>query len=1074
MIIFLRKTGIFVVRSVLMIAALLFLTLIALQIILVAGINLIAAGHGSSFFENQINKAIINSGYQITFNALYYDPVRGFSLRDLTVADKDGTFLTLDKLSLGANLARIPLREIDVYASGGNLNLQRLPASKAEEVEKTQNGLAPFAMPDIYFRVIDISNLSFDEIKLSEQIAGSEFIFSPSLHARAILNDHISLNLSFKPGMSDLAENVPAPEQIDLKGSLKPSTLDFTIGEFVVTANDYRADVQGHGNLADDGALDVTANAKHTALALLTGEALHSAEAKISIIGPLTSPALDLKAEIIPENLKQRGLSDIHIALQTADITDGMKGHARVETSFKDDPVTLESNLSYEAPRLTLSDLKGTAPKVTISGGGVLSTESKIFDGILDVIASDLSHYDELAGIKLGGKLKANAVFNGSDTQTQSLDLSVKIDNGIVDSFSVKALSAEALIDDLTNPWPKSAKVNASSLNLAPDVTINTINAAINDAGNEKYKLSLKGSGHVTTPISFDGSAMLSNLTQGTPNADDINFNVGHGGSSLNLSGLFHADNMDLKLVAKDFRGKDIPADLPKQFEGMRINLNAAMTGAPSKPVTDVRILLNGLGAGAYQNASITAKAQHDGQNVTAQVNGNGTGIRKLDGTTEFPLNLSIMPFAFTLDKEAPLKGSIIADIDLGTLSPLFLPPTQNLIGGLNANGTITGTLSAPAPAANIRLVNAKFQDDANGIEVADINANADITKEKLTLLSLSATDGKEGKINGGGSLSFAGQAANIKLGITNFNAPRSTLADGVWSADLSLQGSAENSMELNGGINVSQLNVMIPEKFSSSIPQLNIVEDEKENGPSFLDRLALDIKIEAHNQVFVRGWGLDAEFGGDVAVSGTASAPQMNGILESRRGRFEEFGKRFTLARANLRFQGDVPPSPYLDIEATTPAGDVTGSILMTGPVAKPSIKFASTPALPEDEVLSRILFGRDSARITPFQAVQLAQTIRRFSGEGGGGPGLDPLGMLRSATGLDDISVDTDETGAASVGVGKYLTDNVYLELGKGKAENSGEATIKIEVTPSINVESRIGQDAQGGGGVFWKHDY
>ena len=267
-------------------------------------------------------------------------------------------------------------------------------------------------------------------------------------------------------------------------------------------------------------------------------------------------------------------------------------------------------------------------------------------------------------------------------------------------------------------------------------------------------------------------------------------------------------------------------------------------------------------------------------------------------------------------------------------------------------------------------------------------------------------------------------------------------------------------------------MSVLIPERFSSNIPKLNIVDEEHENPSDILDRFALDIIIDARNQVFVRGWGLDAEFGGTIAISGTAAQPQFNGTLESRRGRYDEFGKRFTLSRANLRFQGNVPPSPYLDIEATTPAGDVTASILLAGPVQSPSIQFSSTPALPEDEVLSRILFGKESARISPYQAVQLAQTIRRFSGQGGGE--FDPLGLIRSATGLDDISVETDESGAATVEAGKYLTDNVYLEFSKGSSQNSQAATIQIEVTPSINIESKIGQDAQGGGGIFWRHDY
>ena len=147
---------------------------------------------------------------------------------------------------------------------------------------------------------------------------------------------------------------------------------------------------------------------------------------------------------------------------------------------------------------------------------------------------------------------------------------------------------------------------------------------------------------------------------------------------------------------------------------------------------------------------------------------------------------------------------------------------------------------------------------------------------------------------------------------------------------------------------------------------------------------------------------------------------------------------------------------------------------IEIKGTPESPEISFSSEPALPEDEVLSHILFGKNMDSITPFQAVKLTQTLQRFSGQGGAFSSFDPLDTVRNATGLDDLRVEADEEGAATVGAGKYLTDKVYLEFETGSGENSSNANIEIEVTPNITVESEIGEDAQGGAGVFWKWDY
>ncbi len=1071
---FLRKTVRYISKATLALIALLLVGLIAIQIVLIIGINLVSTGKGSFFISGKINEAIAGSGYSINFDGLYYDPVRGISIHDLAVSDTQGTFLTLDRFSAGIDFILGPLRTLDLHAQGGTLSLYRLPVSPDNDDEAdTKEALAPFETPDIYIRKFVLSSFSFKQVILGEDVAGTPYIFAPSLQGHLTLDEHISLAATLKPGLPEIAPNIEAPDEIAFLGKFTPHTLYFILDELSVDAKSYTIDAKGTGSLLEQGSLSIVANARHTDLSALTSGAIDNASADITIDGPLNGPALDLSARLVAGNLKERGLSDdIKITVKTADISEGMKGLVHIETAFKNDPVTLGSALSYEAPFLQITDIKGSAPDITITGGGVISTETSLFDGELKLFATDLAHYSDIAGITLSGKLDAVAAFKISDVNAQAVDISASATRLIADTIKVKSLSAQASIATLLHPWPQSAKLDVTSLQVSDEITLDKLSAAVAANGDESYKLTVKGAGNVPVAIAFDGSAMLSNMQQSIPDIRDIAMSIKQGLSSVQLSGGFTSEHVDLKLSAKNVRAQDLPTSIPSQFDTVRIDLNAAMSGAPARPLTDIDMALRGIGAGEYQNASININARHDGDIVSVKLSGQGTGIRKLDADASFPMTLSLLPFSFTLDTGAALSGTVVGDIDLAALSPLFLPPTQSLSGALTANGTIGGTIAAPQPAATIRLSSGSFEDGGNGIVLADLAAAASITGTGLTLNSLSATDGKEGTLSGSGSLAFDGGAADVSLRMRNFNIPNSNLANGIVGADLSLKGSADG-MHLSGSADIEEMNVLIPEKFSSNIPQLNIVEDEQDDGTSILERLTLDITIDASNQIFVRGWGLDAEFGGAIAVSGTAPSPQLNGTLESRRGRYEEFGKRFTLARANLRFQGNVPPSPYLDIEATTPAGDVTGSILLTGPVQSPSIKFASTPALPEDEVLSRILFGKDSSRISPYQAIQLAQAVRRFSGQGGGA-GFDPLSMIRSATGLDDISVETDESGAATVEAGKYLTDNVYLEFSKGKDEGSGAATIQIEVTPSINIESRMGQDAQGGGGVFWKHDY
>ncbi len=1072
MFLILKRTIYFLVRGILTLSAIFFIAVITVQLALVVGINLVSTGKGSSFIAAKANEALVDSGYKISFDSLYYDPVRGFTVYGLSVSDTQSTFLTLDRFSLSISLALSPARTLQLYANGGTLRLDRLPSSAEESPEETQNLLTPFPVPDIYFKTILLSNLSFERVVVGESIAGKTYELSPSLRARATLNEDIHLALTLRPGLAEAIPGLPSPEKINFSGTFVPETLALSIDDLSAHALSYILSIKGSGTLSDDGSVNLKAQAQHRDLALLTGEIFQEASAKIFVTGPITGPALDLSAAFVTLSLKERGLSDINISLKTEDISNGMKGQINIQTAFQDEPVLLESALSYEAPHLHLKDIKGSAPDLTLTGNGTFSTQTSLFDGMLSLSAENLAHYSELAGLTLAGKLNTVVTLKPSDEMQQSADISASLTNGMLDGIKVKILSAQAAFASLSVPWPQSAKLESSILQVAKNVTFDKISAAISQTGEQNYKMSLNGSGHVPTELSFNGTAMLSDLTQTIPTARDIVLNVKQGASSASLTGNFTTDELDLALTSNGFRGRDLPLSLPDQLKNLSIDLDAGMKGTPAEPQSYLAATLNGIGAGAYQNASVSIKAEHNGKTAKASLTGQGTGIRALSTTASFPMGLSLLPFNFTMDRSAPVTGKISADINLATIAPLFIPPTQTLSGNLAGNGVIGGTIGNPLPNVTLGLNDVSFDDQQNGIILADLKASATMKRDSLTLTSLSATDGKDGTLSGEGTVYFSGDAANVSLRLQNFNAPQSNLANGIINAVLSLKGSDEG-FHLWGKADIAEMNVLVPETFSSKIPQLNIIEDEKDTGNNLLKSLMLDIAIDAKNQVFVRGWGLDAEFGGNLSITGAADNPQFNGTLSSLRGRYEEFGKRFTLARGDLRFQGNVPPSPYLDIEATIPAGDVTGSILLTGPIQSPSIAFSSVPSLPQDEVLSRILFGKEASRISPFQAVQLAQTVRRFSGQGGGSD-LDPLGLVRSATGLDDISVETDESGATHVGAGKYLSDNVYLEVNKGKAANSGEATIQIEVTPSIKIESQIGQDAQGGAGVFWTRDY
>jgi translocation and assembly module TamB len=96
----------------------------------------------------------------------------------------------------------------------------------------------------------------------------------------------------------------------------------------------------------------------------------------------------------------------------------------------------------------------------------------------------------------------------------------------------------------------------------------------------------------------------------------------------------------------------------------------------------------------------------------------------------------------------------------------------------------------------------------------------------------------------------------------------------------------------------------------------------------------------------------------------------------------------------------------------------------------------------------------------------------MRKLSGKGGG---FDPLGIGRKILGVDDISVKNNpDTESSYLGVGKYLTDKVYLEVDQGNQAFGRKTKIEVELTPKISVESIIGEKGDSSFGMNWRFDY
>ncbi|KAK0360371.1 hypothetical protein LTR94_027554, partial [Friedmanniomyces endolithicus] len=110
---------------------------------------------------------------------------------------------------------------------------------------------------------------------------------------------------------------------------------------------------------------------------------------------------------------------------------------------------------------------------------------------------------------------------------------------------------------------------------------------------------------------------------------------------------------------------------------------------------------------------------------------------------------------------------------------------------------------------------------------------------------------------------------------------------------------------------------------------------------------------------------------------SAASAAPTITGGLDLVRGTYSFAGKRFEVQRGQVRFRGGAMTDPDINILATTSNDGVTFNIAITGTGQRPQIAFTSTPALPQDEVVSRLLFGTNPENLSATEAIQLAAAL-------------------------------------------------------------------------------------------------
>lgn len=749
-----------------------------------------------------------------------------------------------------------------------------------------------------------------------------------------------------------------------------------------------------------------------------------------------------------------------------------------------------------------LSSLDLAIGSVRLNGQVALDHASRAA-GRLTLAARDLDDLSALALTKLAGQLDADVTLT-RDGARQDVALTAKGARIAAAGVSIDRLDATAAGRDVHGKPELDAAVAIDRAVIAGEpVTSLRFDAAGSPAASD-----------VTLSAGARGFALngAGRLVPGEPLRLEIaSFSARRDGRRIALAGpatfRFPAGGVEIAGLALAVDGGRVTVD---GRAGSSLDLQVA---ARDVPLAAARIVAPGLDLSGTLNAQARIGGAPDALTgpwslrlsrlATRETRSAGlppveiSGEGRLDGArTSLNATLAAGRAAnLTIRGTAPLNATGPLDLqaqgrlDAAIANTMLAPRGQRLAGAVALDLRAGGTAAAPRLSGRANLSDGSFTDALQGVRLTAITARLAAAGDALTIEQASARAANGGSLSASGRVRLdpgAGFPGAIRIEGRRAQLVSNGVVTAVADLGLELSGPLAQRPRMSGRVDVVSLDVAVPDRLPGSLRPVDGIRHVKAQGtaaarlaaqrkaaagrrgrggaPAF--DAALAITVSAPNRVFIRGRGIDAELGGELRVGGTLAAPALNGGFEMRRGRLSVLGQRLDFSRGRLTFSDSLIPE--LDFVAETRAADVTARIIVSGAADQPSFAFNSQPDLPQDEVLSRILFARASGSLSPFQALQLAQTAAQFAGGGD-----DAFERLRKSLGVDNLDIQVGD-GGPTVGVSRYIGDNVSIGVKAGARPEDSGVSIGIDLTRRLKLQAETGADGSAAVGVGAEWEY
>ena len=445
-------------------------------------------------------------------------------------------------------------------------------------------------------------------------------------------------------------------------------------------------------------------------------------------------------------------------------------------------------------------------------------------------------------------------------------------------------------------------------------------------------------------------------------------------------------------------------------------------------------------------------------------------------GTTLSPPNAE--QTAWHWAENAPLRGTITANLPQVGVWSALAPPGWRVRGTLAASATLGGTRANPLWNGTLQADQLALRSIVNGIAFSRGELRATLAGERVTIDRFYLQG--RGGVETGGTLLASGttefkrvtvdgvsrrqpyinlQATATQLRVSSRADRRLTLS-GQLQAEL-----VGTALQIRGGLKADSALFVLPDESTPSLGADVVVrgtETALETPGAFRVRPDVLIDIDLGDDFQVSGQGLQTRLAGKINVRSTPElpTPRVLGDVRTERGSYRAYGQQLTIENGVLRFTGPYD-NPTLDITAVRPNSSQRVGVQISGTAQVPQVRLFSDPELPDSEKLAWLVLGRPASGAGAEAAVLQQAALALLAGRDGR---LD--GGLAGALGLDELSLagsgtNADGSTAAALTLGKRLSNKLYLSYERSLAGALGTVNIFYDVSRRLTVRAQAGEE-------------